>query len=1013
MLTIRLWHRFKKRTVLVAAIVVGLTLIFGALMAFYAARLSGPAQLSHVVVSSGLQRQHVLGSGLSVSRISDANWLADASFEPIYFHHALSIYQGYGSTLTASSADASAGQFGDGFFDQARIRVLGWSESGLALKKTGHVLSFGLNRVGQFQLMDLPPEWPSGTRIHDFAYQDGITLAAGDDGLLIYQTASSLPRMIDLELSSDLIAIDRYADGFVLISRDGQVWQSPDGLDWQLIAVTELRSAAALALSDDGDYVAVSTDGTILSGSIGQTPYLLRGLSETGWSTAVWGSGRFVIAGENGQILTSSGGLIWQPVSLATDDDWLRADEYDGHLVLVGEQGQVAVSGDGQGFQLTRTGQSHDLVDLVMLSSRQIIVLDHESRYHISSDGGLTFIPSTIENGLRSRRIALVDKDHLISTDNGGQLGTARLVAEIQLDAALKQGEYQTGDQLFLEQTVLDIPETHLMHEARGESGYWQTTGPGQIGKNRQDHAPGGGESALLIQRDDLISSDEPSIISQALPDILVEQTGRNEIYTMELWLKQDEISHGNVKVWLSGLFEPVGTEFTKVGSTWRKYTYSFVLPATRASATEPVRFNIAYEGVGRLWIDRVSFGRTSEKQDVFSESATQAVKQAEPSVLRLAFMPIGSPGTAPDSWSRPLGNENTVVLSNGLVNAAPPRSLAAALQLAASGGADPWLVIDAHVSEDELLHLIEYLAGPVSEPFGSLRQQSGAILPWTDRFNRIYLEITDLESIMGPDRLKADFVNLVIELVQRSPYYQAIKQQLVFIDGFSYQDGIMLSSADYHASDLQIPLVRTEELSPRDLIDKAYDQYISRMPRLPERLGQQLTEMIRSADGQNAGPQPLSLALLTHYLLADLGQQTTITNLDIRLDETGDHRDERRLQAANIASQLVGGVPLQIKIDDHNESDPTRPSQQNEKSGLISYGFSQTDGLTLLIINVSDQPQDCLISSELNWQGADIHKYDADGLLLDQQIYKRANQRMTLLPGGAVLLEKRLTPDN
>ncbi len=1013
MLTLRLWHRFKKRTIAVVAVVVGLTLLSGVLLALYAARLSGPARLSHIVVTAQNQRQQVLGSGLSVSRILSANWLSDASFEPFHFSHAVALHQGSEATLTASSADTSAGQFGDGFFDQAHARVLGWSESGLVQKKTGRVVSFGLNRVGQFKLVDLPPEWPTGTQLHDFAYRDGITLATGDRGLLLYQSAGSLPQVIDLELSSDLVAVDSYDDGFILISRDGQVWQSADGLDWQLLAATDLRSAIDLALSDDGHYVAVSTEGHILSGSVGQVPYLLRGLSGAGLSTAAWGNGRYVIAGQEGQIFTSTGGLIWQPVLLETEDDWNRVVEHDGTFILAGDKGQVASSDNGKSFQLTRTGQTHDLIDLVMLSSRQIIALDQQSRYHISSDGGRTFIPSTIENELHSRRIALVDRDRLISSGYDGQFGTARLVAEIQLDSALKQGEYQTGDILFLERSALEIPETHLLHDAQDEAGYWQYSGPGLIGKSSDDNAPGGGEAALLIQRDDLPAGDEPSIVSQALPKSLIEQTGRNEIYTFELWLKQDQISHGNVKVWLSGLFEPVGTEFTKVGSTWRKYTYSFVLPVTRAASAEPVQFNIAYEGEGSLWVDRVIFGRTAEKADLFPETADQIVRQAEPSVLRLGFMPIGLTGMAPDSWSLPLGNENTVVLPDGRVSAAAPRSLAAGLQLASAAGADPWIVIDAHVSENELLHLIEYLAGPISEPYGRLRQQSGAILPWTDRFNRLYLEITDLDGIMGPDRLKADFVNLVIETIQRSPYYQAIKQQLVFIDGFTYQDGIMLSSADYHAADLQIPLVRTEEMSAVDLIDNAYDRYISQMPRLPERPGQQLTEMIRSAAWQNAGSQPLSLALLTHFLLADVGQQTAVTNLDIQLDDTMNRLDGRHLQATKLSARLVGGVPLQVRISEQGDSGPDPSSPAQSDPGLIAYGFSRADTMALLILNVSEHPQECLISSDLTWQDADIYKYDAAGLMLDQQTYRRANQRITLLPGGAVLLEKRLTPDN
>lgn len=63
--------------------------------------------------------------------------------------------------------------------------------------------------------------------------------------------------------------------------------------------------------------------------------------------------------------------------------------------------------------------------------------------------------------------------------------------------------------------------------------------------------------------------------------------------------------------------------------------------------------------------------------------------------------------------------------------------------------GADPWLQIEPHLSPEEWLGFVEYLAAPApapgeeaSRPWAAKRAAQGREAPWSDAFDRIYLEI-------------------------------------------------------------------------------------------------------------------------------------------------------------------------------------------------------------------------------------------------------------------------------
>ena len=62
-------------------------------------------------------------------------------------------------------------------------------------------------------------------------------------------------------------------------------------------------------------------------------------------------------------------------------------------------------------------------------------------------------------------------------------------------------------------------------------------------------------------------------------------------------------------------------------------------------------------------------------------------------------------------------------------------------LQLCESVGAEPWFVVPSTFSTTDASHLIEYLAGSSSTPYGSKRAANGHANPWISSFAKIHLE--------------------------------------------------------------------------------------------------------------------------------------------------------------------------------------------------------------------------------------------------------------------------------
>jgi photosystem II stability/assembly factor-like uncharacterized protein len=988
-----------KRFFVVTGLTMAAVLIAGGIIMLFASSLSGTGVLNRFTVRIKDTGAPVFGAGISLSATESGNLIQDASFEPLVFRQSLTIYSGDATTLTVSSEEAGQGLYGDGFFDQASARVMTRGESGLVLKKAARVVHYGINRVGVFQPVILPGDMPAGVAFLDFVRQGDLSVGVGEQGLIVRNLAGQAPEVVESGLSSDLTGICASGEILAACSADGDLLLSADGRQWRLSDPGEKKSLRAIAISSQSVVVAVGDAGSIVVGHDGEA-MAIRPVTQADLTDIAYGHETFVAIGTRGTILTSKNGLIWRKVELAQSDDWQAIDYRDGRFVVVGRSGSVLTSDDGVTYHLLQQLPDTNCVDVVMLSHQQIIILDDNGEFLVSNDNGQNWRQSGIRTGMHSRVIALAGKDKVLSADDAGQLGLAQLVAEIQLDSPLKDSQYLSGDIIFLEKTSLTVLEDGLAagNDPDDSQSPWTLYGQGQMERTDKDTAPNGGLSSLYLQTG---QTGGPVIVSQQIDSAMLAGFSHNEVLQVTLWMRQQDISNRSVQVWLSGPFQAVGTTLTNVGTGWKKYTYAFVVPARPGGyAGQEIRFNIAIDS-GSVWIDRVFLGRLEESPELLASSLQSQVKAISPQIIRLDFLGIGSQTILQENWARPMNNDSPMSVGGSWINQRGV-SMHAALELAQSCDANPWLVIDSYAGEGEILNLIEFLAAPISEPYGKLRQEHGMVFPWIQQFQRVYVEICDRQQVFSTDRLRSDYVNLIIQTISQSPYYRQIKGQLVFVDGMSYQDGVMLSKADYHASDLN-GFIRENRVDTSELTTQVF---LDQVPRNPDKPAADFPELIRAATLRDTALRPMRLSDLVDLALFDLGRQSGLVNL------ASTHNGSGRLDliwqaAARITAQAVRGNLLDIRQMTGDATGGDVQTEQGPRAEVRVYGFFDGTRLSIVLTNLSEETATCQLISELNLRQASMDKYDDMGNLLSSQVLYRSTGKITLLPGGVVILTK------
>ncbi|MEO6802939.1 MAG: hypothetical protein ABI197_06825 [Granulicella sp.] len=177
--------------------------------------------------------------------------------------------------------------------------------------------------------------------------------------------------------------------------------------------------------------------------------------------------------------------------------------------------------------------------------------------------------------------------------------------------------------------------------------------------------------------------------------------------------------------------------------TAWKDYSFDFAAQED-GSQIGPVELAFSFAGTNAL-LDDVTLTTAAvnpANPTPFRDEVVSTLKDLHPGVLR--YMDSGlNFGSSIDNmiavpFARQRTNHSTQVTDQEDV----PLGLAEFLRLCQTVGAEPWYSMPAAMSPAEMQHLIEYLGGSASTPYGAIRAALGQSAPWTSVFPVIHLEL-------------------------------------------------------------------------------------------------------------------------------------------------------------------------------------------------------------------------------------------------------------------------------
>ena len=175
--------------------------------------------------------------------------------------------------------------------------------------------------------------------------------------------------------------------------------------------------------------------------------------------------------------------------------------------------------------------------------------------------------------------------------------------------------------------------------------------------------------------------------------------------------------------------------------NTWTTYTFNFTA-AESGSNLQNVALAFTTVGQDSFLLDDVSLTQTNSDPSnptAFRDPVISTLETLAPGVVRLWAGQLGD--TLDNLIADQFGRQRAGYWAFSTSQDDISYGLFEFLQLCETIGADPWLVVPSTFSTTDASHLIEYLAGSSSTPYGAKRAASGHPNPWTLSFTKIHLE--------------------------------------------------------------------------------------------------------------------------------------------------------------------------------------------------------------------------------------------------------------------------------
>jgi hypothetical protein len=395
--------------------------------------------------------------------------------------------------------------------------------------------------------------------------------------------------------------------------------------------------------------------------------------------------------------------------------------------------------------------------------------------------------------------------------------------------------------------------------------------------------------------------------------------------------------------------------------------------------------------------LDNLYLGEDRDPKQIGSSTFFEKITKTRPSVVRLSVLSLGTSSSGADSWLLP-GDSGYQLVQSGHRGQTPTVNLEDAMRLTGVLGGDPWVVISPYMTETELLNLCEYLSGPVSSTYGKKRVEAGTAVPWAHQFDRFIFEFADPEAIFPNDAGRSGFIDRMMRVVETSPYYDQLKQRLIFIDGMYYADDVVLSRADFHASDFS-PELFENRADPASYVRQEVNRFITSAPRKILADGEGYGEMIRSfkLHPVTAASSEVGIAEGTAPELATataLGNQVlghSVRGILINADGR-----ESTLALAAITGDLSGYQPLNVIGTDAHE----------EKAGPVyTFAYQKGKNYKIIVVNLTEEAVSCRVNLTGRFSSKRFVSYDATGH--EYPLFEHRHDRpFQLLSGNIAVLE-------
>ncbi|WP_263360089.1 hypothetical protein [Acidicapsa ligni] len=226
--------------------------------------------------------------------------------------------------------------------------------------------------------------------------------------------------------------------------------------------------------------------------------------------------------------------------------------------------------------------------------------------------------------------------------------------------------------------------------------------------------------------------------------------------------------------------------------NAWKNYSYTF-------SANEdgtfigPILVSLEIRNASALLDDfSLTESAAPDNPTAFRNAVVSRLRQLHPGVLRYMDNGTDFGSTIDNLIAPPFARERSGFSEGDKLQLEIPIGLHEFLVLCHAIGADPWFVMPVGTSPVEMKHLIEYLSGPATSPYGGKRAALGQSAPWSSVFSTIHLELGNetwnssfAGEVVADPLAYATLTSNIFAAAKTSPLYNAAKYDLI-MDGWN-----------------------------------------------------------------------------------------------------------------------------------------------------------------------------------------------------------------------------------